>query len=220
LSSITPAFRIRKIGHAGTLDPGATGLILILLGEGTKLSRFLMDGRKVYRATIRLGTATDTYDADGEVTATQPLGDLSEDTVRQALAAFRGVWTVARVIREATGAVIRFHGLAVLVPEGGGLRYHEAGRLAGPMGAFRAERRYLWEPCADGIAVRFADGRFFHVIGAGEAVHPCGADLYRGGYDFARWPEWRVTWAVEGPAKAYVSTSVVAPLASAARPGP
>lgn len=90
VDAVGKAFRIRKIGHAGTLDPGATGLIVVLLGEGTKLSRFLMEGRKVYRAVIRLGIATDTYDADGKVTATHSLEGLTSTHVREALSEFRG----------------------------------------------------------------------------------------------------------------------------------
>lgn len=75
-------FRIKKVGHAGTLDPNATGLLVLLLGRGTKLSERLMGSDKVYEGTIRLGVETDSYDADGEVVATRAvptvsLGDLN-----------------------------------------------------------------------------------------------------------------------------------------------
>ena len=63
----------KKIGHAGTLDPMARGVLLVLLGHATKISGHLMaDGEKVYLATLRLGTTTDTWDAEGSVTATAP----------------------------------------------------------------------------------------------------------------------------------------------------
>ena len=62
-----------KCGHAGTLDPLATGLLLVLVGKGSRLSNFLMGMDKTYQATLKLGTATDSLDADGEVTATAPL---------------------------------------------------------------------------------------------------------------------------------------------------
>ncbi|MEJ2024479.1 MAG: tRNA pseudouridine(55) synthase TruB, partial [Deltaproteobacteria bacterium] len=59
----------QKIGHAGTLDPLATGLLVILLGQGTKLSRWIMSQMKIYEGTLRLGVETDTLDATGEITA-------------------------------------------------------------------------------------------------------------------------------------------------------
>ena len=64
---------VRKAGHAGTLDPFATGLLVVLLGQGTKLSPFLMAGRKRYRATLMLGSETDTLDLTGNVVRERPL---------------------------------------------------------------------------------------------------------------------------------------------------
>ncbi|RMF19322.1 MAG: tRNA pseudouridine(55) synthase TruB [Candidatus Dadabacteria bacterium] len=84
------ALGVRKVGHAGTLDPAATGLLILLIGEGTKLSPFLMGGDKRYRATIRLGADTDTCDADGETIAEYDTSNLSAEQVRKALASFRG----------------------------------------------------------------------------------------------------------------------------------
>jgi tRNA pseudouridine55 synthase len=60
-------FRLAKVGHAGTLDPQATGLLVIMIGRGTKLANSLMAADKAYEGTIRLGIATDTQDADGKV---------------------------------------------------------------------------------------------------------------------------------------------------------
>jgi len=65
-------FGTREVGHAGTLDPMATGVLLLLFGEATKLSGFLTRDRKRYRATIYLGRATDSLDADGRTTAEVP----------------------------------------------------------------------------------------------------------------------------------------------------
>lgn len=67
------ALREKKIGHGGTLDPLATGLLPILIGEGTKIARFLLGLDKTYLATMRLGAATDTDDAQGKVIATAPV---------------------------------------------------------------------------------------------------------------------------------------------------
>jgi tRNA pseudouridine55 synthase len=80
----------RRIGHAGTLDPLATGLLLLCLGRATRVVEYLMRGRKVYRATIRLGAATDTYDAEGQVVAVAPVAGLSGARVEEALAEFVG----------------------------------------------------------------------------------------------------------------------------------
>ena len=62
-------FQIKKIGHAGTLDPMATGLMLILVGRATKASQYLMSLDKEYVGTIKLGEVTDSQDADGEIVA-------------------------------------------------------------------------------------------------------------------------------------------------------
>lgn len=59
--------KMKKVGHAGTLDPNATGLMIILVGKGTKASQFLMSMDKTYTGTIQLGLVTDSYDIDGEV---------------------------------------------------------------------------------------------------------------------------------------------------------
>jgi tRNA pseudouridine55 synthase len=67
---------VKKVGHAGTLDPFATGLLVILVGQGTKLSPFLMGGVKLYRATIRLGMETDTMDPTGRIVKTTPVAGL------------------------------------------------------------------------------------------------------------------------------------------------
>ncbi len=67
---------LKKVGHAGTLDPMATGLLVILLGRATKLSDSLMAADKVYAGRIKLGESTDSYDADGELTASLPVPPL------------------------------------------------------------------------------------------------------------------------------------------------
>ena len=81
--------RIRRVGHAGTLDPMATGVLLVCLGRATRVVEYLMDSRKRYRAMVRLGVSTDSHDADGQVTATSPVTVTRAD-VELALARFRG----------------------------------------------------------------------------------------------------------------------------------
>ncbi len=79
-----------KVGHAGTLDPFATGLLVVLLGQGTKLSRFIMAGEKEYLATLELGIVTDTLDPTGRVTAVRDVPPLSMDRVREAAKRYEG----------------------------------------------------------------------------------------------------------------------------------
>src|ERR1041385_5689355 len=69
-------FRIKKVGHCGTLDPNATGLLVLLLGRATKLSDRLMSEDKVYEGTAKLGESTDSHDADGELTGSLPVPPL------------------------------------------------------------------------------------------------------------------------------------------------
>src|ERR1044071_2916007 len=83
-------FQIKKVGHCGTLDPNATGLLIIVLGRGTKLSEKLMSDDKVYEGTIKFGEATDSYDSDGELTASLPVMPMSLDELNEAAASFIG----------------------------------------------------------------------------------------------------------------------------------
>ena len=80
----------RKVGHAGTLDPMATGVLVLGLGRGTRLLTFLVGCDKAYDATIRLGQATVTDDAEGEVTATTPVDGVTPERVAAAVAGLTG----------------------------------------------------------------------------------------------------------------------------------
>ena len=82
--------RMRRIGHAGTLDPMATGLLVILVGKATRISQYLMSVDKEYTGTIKLGTSTNTQDAEGEVLESRPVPEFSEADVRAALNGFLG----------------------------------------------------------------------------------------------------------------------------------
>ena len=84
----------RKVGHAGTLDPMATGILILGFGHGTRLLQYITDGDKSYRATIALGAATITDDVEGEVVSQatpSQLADISDDQIHTALASMRGV---------------------------------------------------------------------------------------------------------------------------------
>jgi tRNA pseudouridine55 synthase len=84
------ALRTRQAGHTGTLDPFATGLLVVLVGRATRLARFVEPQPKTYLATARLGARTDTDDLTGAVLEEAPVEGLSGDRVREALAGFLG----------------------------------------------------------------------------------------------------------------------------------
>jgi len=81
---------VRRIGHAGTLDPLATGVLPVAVGHATRFIEYLDDEAKTYVATVRFGATTDTYDADGEVTSRADASKLTREDVERALAGFVG----------------------------------------------------------------------------------------------------------------------------------
>ena len=87
---VRKALRQRSVGHAGTLDPLATGVLVVAVGEGTKLVSHLQSDDKRYQVTIALGAETDSHDADGEVTETADVPPLDAAMVEQALQPFIG----------------------------------------------------------------------------------------------------------------------------------
>jgi tRNA pseudouridine55 synthase len=80
----------RRVGHAGTLDPAATGVLPVLIGQSTRLVQYLVDATKAYEATIELGVATDTYDGEGEVIARTDASGVTRQQAEAALEKFRG----------------------------------------------------------------------------------------------------------------------------------
>jgi len=81
---------VKRVGHAGTLDPMASGILLVLLGQAVRVSEYLLDLPKVYRATVRLGVSTATYDAEGEVVQEGDCSRVSRLDVEEALGGFVG----------------------------------------------------------------------------------------------------------------------------------
>jgi tRNA pseudouridine55 synthase len=87
---------IRRVGHAGTLDPLATGVLLVCIGRATRVAEYLVAGRKVYRACVRLGVATDTYDAEGQVVSeVKGVPKVNRDRIEAELTYFQG--TISQV---------------------------------------------------------------------------------------------------------------------------
>ena len=89
VARVRRAAGLRRVGHAGTLDPLASGLLLLGLGPAARFLEYLVGLDKTYETTVRLGQATTTYDAEGEVTAERPV-DVSAAQLAAALDAFRG----------------------------------------------------------------------------------------------------------------------------------
>ena len=90
LQKVKRLLRARKAGHTGSLDPAATGMLPLCFGEATKVSAFLLDADKTYRVTAKLGTATDTGDADGKPTSSADVPDLSREDWDRLLQSFVG----------------------------------------------------------------------------------------------------------------------------------
>jgi tRNA pseudouridine55 synthase len=90
LQTVKRLFNASKAGHTGNLDPLATGLLPICFGEATKISSFLLDSDKRYIGTCKLGVRTRTADSEGEVLETRPVGNLTEQRVKQILQGFIG----------------------------------------------------------------------------------------------------------------------------------
>src|SRR5882672_2663503 len=83
-------FGIKKVGHCGTLDPNATGLLIVVLGRGTKLSEKLMSDDKVYEGSVKFGETTNSYDTDGELTGSLPVPPTTVEQLNELAATFVG----------------------------------------------------------------------------------------------------------------------------------
>jgi tRNA pseudouridine55 synthase len=90
VDAIRRQFQIKKVGHCGTLDPNAAGLLIIVLGRATKLSEKMMSADKVYEGAIKLGETTDSYDAAGELTGSLPVPPLTLEQLNESAATFVG----------------------------------------------------------------------------------------------------------------------------------
>ncbi len=92
VAKVRRGLKIRKVGHAGTLDPLATGVLVVCLGGATRLSDYIMHGTKRYTARMHLGITTDTYDAEGAVMETRDPASIRREDVEQALYTFNGAF--------------------------------------------------------------------------------------------------------------------------------
>jgi len=99
-------FKIRRVGHGGTLDPSAVGLLILLVGRATRHARLLLSADKTYLATLRLGVATDTQDADGRPIRVRPVEPMDRQRIEEVLQRFRG--TIEQTVPAYSA--VRIHG--------------------------------------------------------------------------------------------------------------
>ena len=151
--------RVKKVGHAGTLDPMATGLLVLGLGRATRLLRFLGDLPKTYEGTLRLGVETDTLDADGAVTRESAVA-VTDDEVARSMAAKLG---------ESSQRPPAFSAVKV-----GGRKLYDAARR-GEM--LRAEPRTVRVDRFDLVARNGVDVDFVAVVSGGTYVRVLAADV-------------------------------------------
>ena len=88
--TIRRVFKVRRVGHCGTLDPMATGVLPVAIGEATRLVEFVMDGEKIYRGTLKLGETTDTQDADGTILTRCAIDDIGQAEIEDVIATLLG----------------------------------------------------------------------------------------------------------------------------------
>ncbi len=113
VASIRKIFRQRRTGHAGTLDPSATGVLLVGMGRATRLIRFLQDTTKCYEGTLVFGVTTTSLDADGEVTGTYDMKGLDAGSVMEAVGALTGdILQVPPMVSALKVDGVRLHELA------------------------------------------------------------------------------------------------------------
>lgn len=160
----------RRVGHAGTLDPMATGVLLICVGQATRLAEYLTPSTKTYVAEVEFGRATTTYDAEGDVVGEYPTAHLTAEGLREALATFVGT------VRQRAPA---FSALK----QGGEALYRRARRgepVEPPVREVRIYRAEMvrWEPPVATVEVECGPGTYIRSLAHdwGQAVG-CGAHL-------------------------------------------
>jgi len=159
----------RHVGHAGTLDPAATGVLPVCLGQGTRVTQFLMDATKVYQAQIELGVTTDTYDASGNIThQTDPSG-ISQGQLETAFNSFCGLIQQTPPMYSA----VKYHGKPLYQLARAGIEVERRSRL------IKIHRLELieWQPPVATVAVVCGKGTYIRSL-----AHDLGQRLGCGAY--------------------------------------
>jgi len=160
----------QRVGHAGTLDPEATGVLPVCLGDGTRIIEFLMEATKAYRAQIELGVATDTYDASGRITHKGDPSGISQEQVKLALTSFCGLIPQTPPMYSA----VKYNGKRLYELARAGIKVERKSRLA------RIYHLALidWQPPLATIEVVCGKGTYIRSLAhdLGQALG-CGANL-------------------------------------------
>ena len=160
----------RRVGHAGTLDPMATGVLPVCLGRGTRVIEFLVDATKAYRAQIELGVATDTYDASGKITYRGDPSGISREQLESALTSFCGLIQQTPPMYSA----VKHHGKRLYELARAGIKLERKSRLTK---IYHLEL-IGWQPPVATIEVECSKGTYIrsvaHDLGQ---VLGCGANL-------------------------------------------
>ena len=164
------AFGVKKVGHTGTLDPMATGVLPICIGDATKIAQFITEATKAYDAVVKLGSTTDTLDAEGKVLESKPVPPLTRELLEAAFEKFRG--PISQVPPMYSAVKIGGKRLYELARAG-----EEVERAARPVTVYELTLRDF---SADEVqlSVRSSKGFFVRTLAAelGEALG-CGAHL-------------------------------------------
>jgi tRNA pseudouridine55 synthase len=158
-------FGQKRVGHAGTLDPDATGVLLVGLGRATRLMRFLTALPKTYEAEVVLGTATSTLDSSGDTTGTWDMGDVTLSAVRKAAVTLTGA--IEQVPPMVSAVKVDGRRLYALAREG-----IEVERVARPVTVYRYDVMPGMTPGVFRIEVECSSGTYVRVLAAdlGEAL--------------------------------------------------
>lgn len=160
----------RRVGHAGTLDPAASGVLPIALGQGTRIIQFLMDAAKCYRAEIALGVTTDTYDADGKITHQEDPSKIRPEQVKSALTAFCGV--IQQTPPEYSA--VKYHGRPLYHWARAGIKVERRSRLAKihrlELTAFNSPVVTVEVECGKGTYIRSLAHDLGQVLGCGASL--------------------------------------------------
>ncbi len=160
----------RRVGHAGTLDPAATGVLPVCLGQGTRIIQFLLDATKAYRAQIGFGVTTDTYDATGSITSKGDPSGISREQLLSALTSFCGLIQQTPPMYSA----VKHHGKPLYELARSGIKVERKSRLT------RVYHLELidWQPPVATIEVECGKGTYIRSLAhdLGQLLG-CGANL-------------------------------------------
>jgi tRNA pseudouridine55 synthase len=161
---------VKRVGHAGTLDPAATGVLPVCLGQGSRVVSFLHDTPKVYKAQVELGVTTDSYDATGKITATGDPTGVSRQHLLSALDSFRGLIQQTPPMYSA----VKHGGKPLYKLARAGI---EVERKSRPVQIYRLELKY-WQPPLATIEVECGKGTYIRSLAhdLGQLLG-CGAHL-------------------------------------------